>query len=129
MARSKPNKEDQAEAFIRRAAVGRLGADPKAGPDALKPFLPDLAAPHCGLLAAAAAGGAAGGGGPVKLAAERTLARLLHADAGSDRAVEFLASPGAGPLAKTWLGPEAVRRMGRLPLDDEADGAADFGEP
>ena len=43
--------------------------------------------------------------------------------------MEFLASSGAGPLAKTWLSPEAVRRMGRLPLDDEADGAADFGEP
>jgi len=116
-----------AMAAIRRAAFVKIGAaDPNAGPDALKPFLPDLAAPLCGLLAAAAAGG---GSGPVKLAAERTLARLLRADAGSDRAVEFLASSGAGPLAKTWLSPEAVRRMGRLPLDDEADGAADFGEP
>ena len=116
-----------AMASIRRAAVGKSGADPDAGPDVLKPFLPDLAAPLCGILAAAAAGG--GGSGPVKLAAERTLVRLLRADAGSDRAVEFLASSGAGPLAKTWLGSEAVRRMGRLPLDDEADGAADFGEP
>ena len=66
---------------------------------------------------------------PAKRKSAGSMARLLRASAGSDRAVEFLESAGAGPLAKTWLGPEAVRRMGRLPLDDEADGATSFGEP
>eukprot|EP00884_Botryococcus_braunii_P017377 jgi/Botrbrau1/4322/Bobra.0232s0014.1 len=63
--------------------------------------------------------------GPTKLAAERTLSRLLQADAGTDRAMTFLASGAAGPVAKTYLTDSYLRRLGRLPLDDD-DGRADF---
>ena len=111
-------------AHVQRAALGGLrfiaardGGNP-ASP-VLAPHYGDVVTALCGLLAASS--------GPTKLAAERTLARVLRADAGPDAAAAFLASSGAGALAKTHLTEANVRRFGRLPLD-EADEAADFGE-
>ena len=106
-------------AALRRAAVGAAGAPPDAGPDALTPHLGDIVTVLVALLAAAS--------GPTKLAAERTLARVLRCDAGSDRADSFLASGRAGPMARTYLTDTYVRRLGRLPL--EATDFGDFGEP
>ena len=107
-------------AALRRAAVGGAGAPPDAGPDALTPHLGDIVTVLAALLAAAS--------GPTKLAAERTLARVLRCDAGRDRADAFLASGRAGPMARTYLTDTFLKRLMRLPLDD-ADFGGDFGEP
>jgi hypothetical protein len=48
-----------------------------------------------------------------------------QADAGTDRAMAFLSSGTAGPVAKTYLTDSYLRRLGRLPLDDD-DNRADF---
>ena len=110
---------------VQRAALGGLrfiaARDDGASPSpVLAPYYGDVITALCALLASSS--------GPTKLAAERTLARVLRADASPDAAVAFLASPAAGALAKTHLTEANVRRFGRLPAE-EADEAADFGEP
>ena len=79
-------------------------------PTALEPHYPSLVPSICSLLQDTA--------GPTKLAAERTLARVLQMDKGPTAAQAFLASGQAGSLAKGYLNESYLRRLGKLPLDD-----------
>ena len=107
-------------AGLRHAATaGTRGAPAGAGPDALRPHLADITASLAALLSSTS--------GPIKLTAERTLARVLAAGEGPERADAFLAGGAAGPLARTYLTDTYVTRLGRLPLDDADYGS--FGEP
>lgn len=59
--------------------------------------------------------------GPTKLAAERTLARVLQLDSSPEPCAVFLASGTAGALARTMLTEAYQRRLSRLPPAEEED--------
>ena len=79
--------------------------------DILKPHLPDLVAPICHFLADTS--------GPTKVAAQRTLVRLLQLHEGQDEAQHFLASGKAGATARQILTEPTLRTLGKMPLEDE----------
>ena len=45
----------------------------------------------------------------------------MQAQSGPETAQEFLASGQGGPLVRTYLTESYLRRLGRLPLNDEED--------
>lgn len=77
----------------------------------LKPHLPDLVAPICHFLADTT--------GPTKVAAQRTIVRLLQLNEGQDEAQQFLASGKAGGTARQVLTEPTLRTLGKMPLEDE----------
>ncbi|KAK9840722.1 hypothetical protein WJX81_000165 [Elliptochloris bilobata] len=80
--------------------------------DALTPFLGELVPSLVGLVQQTL--------GPTKLAAERSLARILHMDQGCTTVQDFLASGVAGTaVSRQYLTEAAQRRLSRLPLDED----------
>ena len=59
--------------------------------------------------------------GSNKLAAERTLARVLQLDQGMEAAQAYLNSGKPGALAKQMLSETYCRRLARLPATEEDD--------
>ena len=64
--------------------------------------------------------------GPTKLAAERTLGRVLQLDVSAEPCAAFLASGTAGALARTMLNDAYTRRLSRLPPAEDEDAAYAF---
>ncbi|KAK9866109.1 hypothetical protein WJX84_009505 [Apatococcus fuscideae] len=77
----------------------------------LRPHLPDLVAPICHFLADTT--------GPTKVAAQRTVVRLLQLNEGQDEAQQFLASGKAGATARQVLTEPTLRTLGKMPLEAE----------
>lgn len=82
-----------------------------ASPAALEPHYSDLVPSVCAITQQTA--------GPTRLAAERTLARVLQLDAGLGAAQEWLASGTAGALAVGMLTETTLRRLSRLQAADD----------
>ena len=59
--------------------------------------------------------------GPTKMATDRTLARILELDEGSDKAQHFLSTPQAGSLVKGYLSEAKLRALSKLPQDADDD--------
>ncbi|PRW50843.1 Translational activator GCN1 isoform A [Chlorella sorokiniana] len=89
---------------LRRVAV--------ACPAALPPHWKELVPSICAIVQSTA--------GPTKVAAERTLARVLALDKGIEPAVAFV--PSGGPLARTILQEAFLRRLSKMPVEEEDDG-------
>jgi hypothetical protein len=61
-----------------------------------------------------------GTAGPTKLAAERTLARLFGLERSLEPALAWV--PSGGPLARTILQEVYLRRLSKMPVEEEDDG-------
>lgn len=58
--------------------------------------------------------------GPTKVAAERTLARVMQLDKGIEAAAAW--APSGGPLTRTILADALLRRLSKMPAEEEDDG-------
>ncbi|KAI3427088.1 hypothetical protein D9Q98_007027 [Chlorella vulgaris] len=89
---------------LRRVAV--------AAPQALTPHWKDIIPSICAVVQGTA--------GPTKLAAERTLARLFGLERSLEPALAWV--PSGGPLARTILQEVYLRRLSKMPVEEEDDG-------
>jgi hypothetical protein len=101
---------DQA-ADTQRHALAVLRRVAAAGAPALAPHYGDLVPSVLAVIHATS--------GTTKLAAERTLARVLQLDATPEPAAAYLAGGKAGALAKNALTEAYLRRLARLPLEED----------
>lgn len=84
-----------------------------AEPAALQPHYPDIVPSVLSMIQDSS--------GSTKLAAERTLAKVLQLDVSTDAAQAYLSSGKAGSLAKGQLTEAYMRRLARLPVPEEDD--------
>ena len=59
--------------------------------------------------------------GPTKMATDKTLARMLELDEGSDKAQQFLSTPQSGSLVRGYLSEAKLRALSKLPQDADDD--------
>lgn len=102
---------------VQRHAMAVLRRISGVSTSALQPHYPDLVPSICAVIQDTS--------GSTKLTAERTLAKVLGLDKGTEAASVLLASGNAGRAAKTLLTDAYMRRLGKMPGAEEEDAAYD----
>ncbi|EFN56582.1 hypothetical protein CHLNCDRAFT_144295 [Chlorella variabilis] len=97
---------------VQRTMLSVLRRVAAASPRALPPHWKEVVPSICAIVQ--------GTSGPTKVAAERCLARVLGLDRGLDAALAWV--PSGGPLARTILQEVYLRRLSKLPTEEDDDG-------
>jgi hypothetical protein len=98
---------------VQKQALGVLRRLSAVGASALEQYYPDLVPSVLSMIQDSS--------GSTKLAAERTAARVLQLDIGTEATQTYLSSGKPGALAKQMLTETYCRRLARLPATEEDD--------
>ncbi|KAL4444093.1 hypothetical protein ABPG75_011830 [Micractinium tetrahymenae] len=97
---------------VQRTMLSVLRRVAAASPAALPPHWKEVVPSICATVQ--------GSAGPTKVAAERTLARVLALERGLEPAMAFV--PTGGPLVRTIMQEAFLRRLSKMPTEEEDDG-------